>query len=80
MVNGEEYGQPDRRRMEQCHHSGFPLGVPLGGSDVRCRNDYPLVTDQLEETLPVMVRQDAAMVDGDGRLHRYRGHLSVRHR
>ena len=53
--------------MEQRHDSGFPMGVPLGGSDVRGRNDHPLVAYQLEETLPAVVHRYAVVA------HDYRG-------
>ena len=77
MGDSEEHGQSDRRRMEQCHHPGFPVGVPLGGSDVRCRHADPLVADQLEETVSARFQRYAALADGHRCLHCHRRHLPV---
>ncbi len=79
MEHGKEHGQSDRWRMEQCHHPGVPMGVPMGSSDVRCRNDDPLAADQLEEKVPFGIQRNAFMAHGDSSLRCYRGDLSVRH-
>ena len=79
MGDCEEYGEPDRRRMDECRHWSFPGGIPLGGGDVRGRYGYSLVANQLETPLSLGVLGDAAVADRCGRMPRHRRHLPVRH-
>ena len=78
MGDSKEHGQPDRRGMEQRHYSRFSMGVPLGGSDVRGRNDHSLATHQLEETLPAVVHRHAVMAHDDRGMRGLSRDLSVR--
>ena len=78
MGDGKEHGESDRWGMEQRDDSGFSVGVPLGGGDVRVGYDHPLGADQLEATLSSMVQRHATLADGRRRVHGYPRHLSVR--
>ena len=64
--------------MEQQHHPGFPLGVPMGRSDVHCRHGHSLATDELEKTLSLGFQRHADLGDRDSCLPRYHRHLSIR--
>ena len=77
MGDSQEHGQPDRWGMEQRDDSGFSVGVPLGGSDVRCRNGHPLVTDQLEEKVSAVVHIHAVMADDDCGVCGFSSDLSI---
>ena len=79
MGNSKEYGQPDRWRVGECRHLTFPVGIQVGGSDVRSRYGHPLVTYRLETAIQALVQCNAVMADGDDRLPRHHRYLPVRH-
>ena len=78
MGHGEEHGQSDRRRVEQCYHPCVPLGVPLGSGDVRGRNGDSLAADQLETAVPSGVQRHAVVADGHRGMRGDCGHLPIR--